>query len=118
MRRNARVDTNHKAIVDGLRDVGASVVSLATIGRGVPDLLVGYRGVNYLLEVKTTKGKLTADQSEFMATFNGRVYIVRDIGEAYVSIGVFTYAEYVAMTTGTYYNPIRSIDNEPSISGD
>lgn len=104
MRRNARVDTNHKAIVDGLRDVGASVVSLAAIGRGVPDLLVGYRGVNYLLEVKTTKGKLTADQSEFMETFNGRAYIVRDINEAYIAIGVFTHKDYVAMIAGTPFN--------------
>ena len=112
MRRNARVDTNHKQIVEGLRDVGASVVSLAAIGRGVPDLLVGYRGVNYLLEVKTAKGKLTADQIEFTAMYNGRVFVVRDIGEAYVAIGVFTYAEYIFMQTGIKQTPLGSIDDD------
>lgn len=116
MRRNARVDTNHKQIVSGLRDVGASVVSLAAIGRGVPDLLVGYRGVNYLLEVKTAKGKLTTDQTQFAAMFNGRVSIVRDIGEAYVAIGVFTYAEYLCMQTGINQTPLGSIDDESEIS--
>lgn len=89
MRRNARIDTNHKIIADALRGVGASVVSLAPMGRGVPDLLVGFRGVNYLLEIKTDKGKLTADQSAFIDTYNGRVHIVRTIDEAYSVIGVF-----------------------------
>lgn len=88
MRRNARVDTNHIMIVDALRNVGASVVSLAPMGRGVPDLLVGFRGVNYLLEVKREKGKLTADQTAFIATYNGRVYVVRTVDEAYSVIGV------------------------------
>jgi len=75
-------------IVDALRNVGASVVSLAPMGRGVPDLLVGFRGVNYLLEVKREKGKLTADQTAFIATYNGRVYVVRTVDEAYSVIGV------------------------------
>ena len=88
MGRNARVDINHNHIVDALRNVGASVVSLAPMGRGVPDLLVGFRGVNYLLEIKTEKGKLTADQTAFIATYCGRVHIVRTIDEAYSVIGV------------------------------
>lgn len=88
MRRNARVDTNHKIIADALRDVGASVVSLAAIGRGVPDLLVGFRGVNYLFEIKTDKGKLTPDQTAFVAMYHGRVVIIRSIAEAYTAIGV------------------------------
>ena len=39
--RAARVDQNHVEIVKALRDHGAFVVSLATVGKGVPDLLVG-----------------------------------------------------------------------------
>jgi len=88
MRRNARVDSNHREIADALRAVGASVVSLAAIGRGVPDLLVGFRGVNYLLEIKTTKGKLTPDQTEFTALYRGVVVVVRSVSEAYAAIGV------------------------------
>lgn len=88
MRRNARVDTNHKEIADALRAVGASVVSLAAIGRGVPDLLIGFRGGNYLLEIKTAKGKLTPDQTEFTALYRGSVVVVRSVAEAYAAIGI------------------------------
>lgn len=51
----ARRDKNEKPIVKALRAVGASVEYLN--GTGVPDLLVGYRGVNYLVEIKGEHGK-------------------------------------------------------------
>ena len=37
MRRAARTDANQAAIVDALRSVGCSVVSLSAVGKGVPD---------------------------------------------------------------------------------
>ena len=52
MRRAAKIDANQTEIVKALRQVGASVQSLASTGKGCPDLLVGFRGVNWLLEVK------------------------------------------------------------------
>lgn len=52
MRRAARVDSNHAAIVGALRACGAQVLSLAPIGRGCPDLLVFHRGRLMLVEVK------------------------------------------------------------------
>ena len=52
MRRAARADSNQAEIVDALRKVGASVQPIHTVGGGVPDLLVGFRGQNYLFEVK------------------------------------------------------------------
>jgi hypothetical protein len=52
MRRRARVDDNQRAIVEWLRGVGAFVQSLAALGKGVPDLLVGFRGVWYVFEIK------------------------------------------------------------------
>lgn len=48
----SRVDPNQRALVKALRAAGASVVSLASIGRGCPDLLVGYRGMTFLVELK------------------------------------------------------------------
>ena len=44
-----------------MRDCGCSVLDLAQIGGGVPDLLVGYRGLNYLIELKSIdeKGKMS-----------------------------------------------------------
>ena len=44
MRRAARVDRNQAEIVVALRAGGASVQPLHAVGKGVPDLLVGWRG--------------------------------------------------------------------------
>lgn len=40
--RAAKVDANHAQVVSALRAAGCLVESLAGVGRGVPDLLVGY----------------------------------------------------------------------------
>ena len=52
MRRAAKLDDNQAEIVSALWRVGATVQSLAAVGNGVPDLLVGFRGRLLLLEVK------------------------------------------------------------------
>jgi Holliday junction resolvase len=93
--RNARRDTNEQDIVEALVAAGASV---ARIGRdGVPDLLVGYLGETYLLEVKReagprggTKGKkLNAKQQTFWQGWKGRApVLVRTVEEALKAIGV------------------------------
>ena len=55
-RRAAKVDASHAAIVKALRRGGASVCSLAAVGTGCPDLLVGVPtatgGETHLVEVK------------------------------------------------------------------
>jgi Holliday junction resolvase len=68
----ARIDTNHKEIVAALREVGATVVSLASMKHGCPDLLVGYQNETLLMEIKKdNKAKFTPDQLEFMAKWRG-----------------------------------------------
>jgi hypothetical protein len=73
MRRAAKVDSNQDAVVDAYRGLGCTVTSLAGLGRGVPDLLVGYRGKLSLVEVKTPKGKLRPMQEEFRKLWPVRV---------------------------------------------
>jgi hypothetical protein len=51
-------------------------LSLSGIGKGCPDLLVGRGGVNYLCEVKATKGKLTPEQEQFLNQWQGTVTIL------------------------------------------
>lgn len=75
--RLGRADSNQPEIVRALRLIGAGVVSLASIGGGVPDLLVARHGRTVLMEVKTAKGKLNAAQEEFRATWPGAIYTVR-----------------------------------------
>jgi len=68
----ARIDTNHKEIVKALRDAGASVVSLASMKHGCPDLLVGYANETLLMEIKKdAKAKFTPDQLDFMSKWKG-----------------------------------------------
>ena len=67
MRRAARTDANQQAVIDALRQVGATVHSLASIGNGCPDLLVGFRERTFLMEVKDgskppSEKRLTPDQ--------------------------------------------------------
>jgi hypothetical protein len=64
MRRFAQRDTNEGPIVDALRAAGASVTKISQ--DGVPDLLVGYRGHDRLLEVKhlTVTGKTLRQTSQ------------------------------------------------------
>lgn len=87
MRRNAKVDANHGVIVAALRQVGASVQDLAKVGQGCPDILVGYRGQNYLMEIKVKKGKATLPQIAWHTFWQGQVVVVRDVDEALHVIG-------------------------------
>jgi hypothetical protein len=46
------VDDNHTEVIKMLEALGCRVQSLASVGRGVPDLLVQCDGVLHLVEVK------------------------------------------------------------------
>ena len=93
MRTAAKVDRNQKETVDALRKVGASVQSLASIGKGCPDLLVGYHGILYLMEIKDgsnvpSKQLLTDDQKKWHEAWTGSpVYVVRSIEQALKILG-------------------------------
>lgn len=87
-----RVDANQAEIVDALRRVGASVTPLHDVGGGFPDLAVGFRGVNFLLEVKDGKKaasarKLTPDERVWHTTWAGQKAVVESIDEALRAIG-------------------------------
>ena len=87
MRKAAKTDANHSQVVNALRQVGASVQSLAATGKGCPDLLVGYLGINYLMEVKDgdkvlSKQKLNIDQEHWHNLWRGSVYVVKSVDEA------------------------------------
>lgn len=88
MRRAAKVDGNQRAVVDALRAAGCTVVSMAALGDGAPDLLVGYQGNTVLLEVKDgaqrpSARKLTPLQEKWHAGWRGRpVLVVNSADEA------------------------------------
>ena len=82
-----RVDANQSLIVKELRAIGATVQSLADLGKGVPDLLVGWRGQNWLMEIKDwkqppSKRRLTPDEKKWHQSWNGQVHVVETFDEA------------------------------------
>ncbi|CAB4134119.1 hypothetical protein UFOVP272_21 [uncultured Caudovirales phage] len=68
IRRAARIDANQTAVISALRSVGAYVWII-----GLPvDLLVGYKGHTFLVEVKNgPKKRLTALQEDFFKNWSG-----------------------------------------------
>ncbi len=90
--RAAKVDDNHAQIVKSLRGVGATVISLAAVGGGCPDLVVGYRRTNYLMEIKDgakvpSARKRTPAQIHFAETWRGSHVLVNNPREALQAIG-------------------------------
>ena len=74
-----RTDANQAAIVSELREIGASVLILASVGSGCPDLLVGWKGNNYLFELKNLAGRgnrLTPAETIFLTGWKGQAAIV------------------------------------------
>lgn len=86
-RRAAKTDANQTDIVQALRKMGACVQHLHTVGKGCPDLLVGWRGVNLLVEIKDgdkspSRRRLTPDEQEWHEAWRGHVAIVESVEDA------------------------------------
>jgi len=88
MRRAAKVDANQEQIVEALRAAGATVQTLAAVGKGVPDLLVGFQNQTLLLEVKDgrkppSERRLTEDQLKWHGAWRGGpLAVVTDVESA------------------------------------
>lgn len=78
------VDANQAEIVQALRAIGATVQDLHEVGKGCPDILVGYRDRNYLLEIKNpeTKGTITEREWKWHNSWHGQVAVVWSAEEA------------------------------------
>lgn len=102
-------DANEAEIVRALLRIGASVIRLDPSGgasmEGVPDLLVGFRRANFLLEVKRFKGAtkrnpisdLNPSQLKFFGAWRGHADVVRTATEALRAIGAITGSESVEL---------------------
>lgn len=92
MRTKARVDSNHNEIRDGLRQLGASVFDTARLGKGFGDLVVGFRGENFILEIKQPgqQNRLTPDEADFALKWRGQYAVVTTIEEAMQAVGIQT----------------------------
>ena len=103
MRRAAKIDANQPEIVEALLSVsGVTVFSLAGVGCGVPDLLVGARGSTFLVEIKNPDTPrrdhaLTPDQRKWIGEWTGTpVIVIMDAGKAR------SWARRIAAAPGTF----------------
>jgi Holliday junction resolvase len=70
-------DANHGEITDLLRLYGFTVFDASHVGRSFPDLVVGYAGSTYLIEIKSSDAApLTPGQIEFAKTWRGSPVVV------------------------------------------
>ena len=100
MRRRAKVDANHRAIVAALKAAGCSVLELQAVGGGCPDLLVGRAGWDRLVEIKrpgvggkargVKQAATNAKQAEFADSWRGAAVVrAETIEQALAAVGVF-----------------------------
>lgn len=87
MRKHGRTDSNHTQVISAMRQMGATVTSLASLGKGVPDILVSYRGGWKLCEIKDgskppCQRKLTHDESKWINNQKAPVYLIESVQDA------------------------------------
>ena len=89
MRRAAKVDSNQNEVVKLLRKIpGVSVAITSQLGNGFVDFVVGYKGKNYMIELKdgdkvASKRKLTADEESFKSMWTGQYTVCNNFEEVF-----------------------------------
>jgi hypothetical protein len=82
-----RTDSNHTEIIKALRKIpNLSVFSTHEVGKGFPDIVIGYKGINYLIEIKDgnkppSARKLTPDEVKFHQDWHGQISIIKNLDE-------------------------------------
>ena len=94
MRKRGRTDENQTEIVNVLRRAGAGVLITSMLGDGAVDIIAGYRGVNYMMEIKDGKKPpsqrtLTPDEARFHEKWPGQICVVNSAEEALKAIGAW-----------------------------
>jgi hypothetical protein len=82
-----RTDKNHAEIIKALRKIpNLSVFSTHEVGKGFPDIVIGYKGINYLIEIKDgnkppSARKLTDCEVKFHQDWRGQIKIITNLDE-------------------------------------
>ena len=82
MRYASRTDGNQPDIIHALKRIGASVYYM----KQPLDLLVGYRGKNFILEVKMPREDLNGEQTNFCLRWCGSYHVVHTVEEAIAAV--------------------------------
>lgn len=79
--RTTNRDRSHVKIVHELRAMGFSVADLASIGMGIPDILIASKHCTALVEIKEPDGILYLSQLLFIANWKGNALIAQTSDE-------------------------------------
>lgn len=84
-----KVDANQSKLVEQMRQIpGVGVKHTHMVGDGFGDVVIGFRGVNYLFEIKDpdkppSARKLTPDEQRFHDEWPGSIHIVEKIEDVF-----------------------------------
>ena len=88
-----RTDDNHKCLVEELRDAlpEATIFDASGAGRGCQDLVIGWQGKNYLIEVKdptktASRRQLTEAQRKMHSSWQGQINVCLTAAEICATI--------------------------------
>jgi hypothetical protein len=89
-----KADGNQSALVRQIRQIpGLMVVHTHTVGKGMVDVICGFNGKNYLLEIKDqskppSQRKLTPDEQKFHDECTGQIAVVETLDDVLKVIGL------------------------------
>jgi len=86
MRVRARKDSNHVEIVKAFRDLGATVLDTAQLGKGAPDIIIAMDRQTVSVEIKDgskppSARLLTTDEAKFHDEWKGWIEIVYTVDD-------------------------------------
>jgi len=81
-----RSDKNQQEIVDGLRQIGCLVKVVSAETSGFVDLIVGWQGRTFLVEIKHKDGRFTEQEREFLRIWKDQVIIADSIEDIVMEI--------------------------------
>jgi Holliday junction resolvase len=88
-----RIDENQPKIVEALRRIGLSVAITSTVSNGFPDIIVGHKNTNYMIELKDgskipSKQKLTPEEIDFHDKWKGQIATCNSLEQVLEVIGL------------------------------
>jgi hypothetical protein len=85
----AKIDANQNKVVKSLRGIpGVTVAITSQLGNGFGDFVVGYKKVNWIIELKDgnkppSQQQLTPDEVEFHENWKGQINVCNSFDEIF-----------------------------------
>ncbi len=76
-----KMDINQTDIANQAKTLGISYQSLHELGKGCPDAIFGYAGINLFVEIKSGKNDLNDMQIKYHDDWQGQIITIRNISE-------------------------------------